>query len=142
MFFLFKALHLIAMVAWFAGLFYMFRLFVYHVENSDKPDATRMLKTMERKLYYYITYPAMVATFVFGSFLLMATKYNMSQMWFIIKFMLLVGLVIYHHFIGYTLKRFKKDELFLSSKQCRFLNEVPTLFLIGIIFIAVYRTTF
>ena len=140
MYFLFKSLHLIAMVAWFAGLFYMFRLFVYHVENIGKPDAVNMLKTMERKLYYYITTPAMAATVLFGTSLLVTTSYNMGQKWFMIKFIMLIGLISYHFFIGYTLKRFKNDDIFLTSKQCRLLNEVPTLFLVGIIFVAVYRT--
>jgi len=128
------------MVTWFAGLFYMFRLFVYHVENADKKDVTDVLKTMEHKLYYYITTPSMVAIVIFGSGLLMVTSYNMTQTWFAIKFVMILALIGYHFYIGHTLKRFKKDDLFLSSKQCRMLNEFPTLFLIGIIAVAVCRT--
>lgn len=141
MYFLFKALHLIAMVTWFAGLFYMFRLFVYHTENKEKTDVTDVLKVMERKLYYYITTPGMVATVIFGLILLMATSYNMSQKWFMLKFAQILCLIAYHFYVGYTLKRFQKDDVFLTSKQCRIRNEVPTLFLIGIIFVAVYRSS-
>ncbi|MBD64970.1 MAG: TIGR00701 family protein [Halobacteriovoraceae bacterium] len=139
-YFIFKALHLIAMVAWFAGLFYMFRLFVYHVENKAKPDATLMLKTMERKLYYYITMPAMIATVAFGLTTLAFTPHNMLMPWMHIKLTLLVLLIGYHFYIGYTFKRFNKDDIFLTSKQCRLLNEVPTLFLISIIGVAVFRS--
>ena len=140
-YFWFKALHLIAMVVWFAGLFYMFRLFVYHVENKDKPDATNMLKTMERKLFYYITTPGMIATLIFGFGLLLNSKHNIKLPWMHIKLSLIFLMVIYHLFIVITLNRFKQDEIFLSSKQCRFLNEVPTLFLLGIVFIAVFRNS-
>lgn len=139
-YFWYKALHLISMVAWFAGLFYMFRLFVYHVENKEKPDATSMLKTMERKLYYYITTPSMLATVAFGTLLLGHTPHNLKLPWMHIKLTLILLLIGYHLFIGYSLKRFKKDDIFLSSKQCRILNELPTLFLIGVIFVAVFKT--
>lgn len=140
MYFFFKSLHLIAMVTWFAGLFYMFRLFVYHVENKDKKDAVDVFKVMEHKLFFYITTPGMAATWLFGSMLLMSASYNMTQNWFAWKFFMLICLTSYHVYIGYTLKRFKKDDIFLTSKQCRILNEVPTIFLIGIICVAVYRS--
>lgn len=137
---LYKSIHLISMVTWFAGLFYMFRLFVYHVENAQKKDSVEMLKVMEHKLYYYITFPAMVSTVIFGSLLLSVTTYNLAMTWFHIKATLLIGLILYHFYIGKTLKRFKSDDLFLTSKQCRMLNEFPTLFLISIICVAVYRS--
>ncbi len=136
-----KALHLISMVAWFAGLFYMFRLFVYHVENANSPDSVKMLKIMEHKLYNYITTPAMVSTIFFGILLTYQVPDFIGQFWFQLKLMLLIVLVIYHFYISYTLKRFKRDDLFLSSKQCRMLNEAPTLLLVGIILCAVYKYT-
>lgn len=139
MYFLFKALHLIGMVVWFAGLFYMFRLFVYHRENFDKPDSVKMLKVMEYKLYYYITWPGMVGTVIFGSFLFINSTNEFSDLWIILKFSLIGVLISYHLYIGYTRKRFHKDDMFLTSKQCRIWNEAPTLLLVSIIFIAVYR---
>ncbi|MCB0348160.1 MAG: CopD family protein [Bdellovibrionales bacterium] len=135
----FKALHLIAMVAWFAGLFYMFRLFVYHVESKDKPDVVATLKVMSHKLFYYITTPAMFATFILGFCLLMQVPQHMKAKWFLFKFLFLMGLIIYHYFIGITLAKFKNDELFLTSKQCRIINEIPVLFLVVIILLAVFK---
>jgi putative membrane protein len=130
----FKSLHFIALVAWFAGLFYMFRLFVYHTENGDKFEVTQVLKVMERRLYKIITVPAMVATFVFGFGTAFAVPGTMGQPWFHVKLLMVLLLAGYTGFIGYTRKRYERDDLFLSSKQCRLLNEVPTLLLVLIVF--------
>ncbi len=132
-----KALHLIAMVAWFAGLFYMFRLFVYHVENRDKPEVTAVLKVMERKLYTIITRPAMIATFAFGLAMAALNPALFEFGWFYLKLVLVLGLAGYTGFIGKTRQRFEVDDLFLTGKQCRIWNEVPTLFLVVIIFLMV-----
>lgn len=134
-----KALHLISMVAWFAGLFYIFRLFVYHVENKDRPDAVEMLKVMEHKLYYYITFPAMLATLIFGISLLTTTQHNLVSSWIYWKLFMVAGLVGYNFYSGKILKELKKDRYPLTSKQCRMINEIPTIFLIGIVFVAVFR---
>ena len=134
-----KALHLISMVAWFAGLFYMFRLFVYHCIHRGNTHTSGVLKTMAYRLYYYITWPAMAATLVLGIGTAVTAPGVMQMGWFHAKLALLVLLFGYHFFIGYTLKRFAADDLFLSEKQCRLLNEVPTLLLIGIVFLAVLK---
>ena len=139
MYFTFKALHLIAMVTWFAGLFYMFRLFVYHTENKDDASCVKMLKTMERKLYKIITVPGMVATFVFGFSMLALQPALFKQPWLHIKLTMLLMLGGYTGFVGKTRRRFENDDVYLTSKQCRLLNEVPTLFLVGIVFVAVFR---
>lgn len=136
---LFKALHLISMVAWFAGLFYMFRLFVYQVENKDQKETQKVLRTMARKLYNYITVPAMIATFTFGILLLLQVPHYMYQKWFLLKFSCLILLAIYHKFIGSTRIRFAKGDYFLTSKQCRIWNEAPTILLIAIVLLAVYK---
>jgi len=130
----FKALHFVALVAWFAGLFYMFRLFVYHTENRDKVQVTDLLKVMERRLYKIITVPAMVATFVFGFGTALALKGTLAQGWFHVKLLLVLLLAGYTGFIGYTRKRCARDDLFLTSRQCRLLNELPTLLLVAIVF--------
>lgn len=134
-----KALHLIAMVAWFAGLFYMFRLFVYHAENHKSPQVTALLKVMARRLYYFITFPAMGATLIFGITLLVLQPEVMRFGWIHAKLTLLVLLVGYHHYIGFVRKRFARDQIILSARACRILNEVPTIFLIAIILLAVLR---
>lgn len=139
MYLLFKALHLIAMVTWFAGLFYMFRLFVYIVENKEKAETKDLLKLMAHRLYFYITYPAGVATLIFGLSLLSQTPETVRAPWFVAKVLLLLGLIGYHLFIGYTLKQFKGDNYYLNSRQCRMLNEVPIVFLVSIVFLAVYK---
>ncbi len=133
------ALHLIAMVAWFAGLFYMFRLFVYHVENRDKPETAAVLKTMAARLYRMIVTPAMLATWVFGLAMLAWTPAYLSQPWLIAKLVLVLGLSGYHGYIGAVRRRFAADDLFLTSRQCRIRNEIPLLFLIAIVLLAVLR---
>ncbi|UCE87078.1 MAG: protoporphyrinogen oxidase HemJ [Deltaproteobacteria bacterium] len=134
-----KALHLIAMVAWFAGLFYMFRLFVYHTENASNPEMSAVLKVMAERLYRIITTPAMVATFLFGCIMLLVNPAYLGEPWMLAKLVLLVGLASYHGYIGYVRRRFAADDVFLSSRQCRMRNEVPTLFLIAIVLLAVLR---
>ncbi len=137
MYFTIKALHLIFMVAWFAGLFYAFRLFVYHAENKDKPDCVAMLKVMEGRLYKVIIVPGMVLTWVFGIWMLVINSAFLSLPWMHIKLTLVFLLSGYTGFVGTTRRRFARDDVFLSSKQCRIINEVPTIFLILIIFLAV-----
>ena len=137
-----KAFHIISMVAWFAGLFYMFRLFVYHTENKDKPEVTAVLTVMARKLYRYITTPAMVATLVFGLILFHLNPALLKLGWMHIKITLLVGLLGYHHYVGRVRKRFEAGDVYLTSKQCRIRNEYPTLFLISIVILVVVRPVF
>lgn len=139
LYFLFKALHLIAMVAWFAGLFYIFRLFAYHAENADKPEVTAVFKVMAGRLYKIIIVPGMLATFVFGFAMIALNSGLMKQPWLHVKLTLVILLAGYTGFCGKTRRKFAADELTLSSKACRYLNEVPTFFLIAIILIAVFR---
>lgn len=140
MYFTFKALHLIGMVCWFAGLFYMFRLFVYWTENRDDGRTGTLLGTMSRRLYYYITWPSLAVTAVFGLSMLAVNPFHLKFGWMHVKLVLVFGLIGYHLFIGYTLKRFARGDFFLNSKQCRMINEAPVLFLIPIVFLAVYKS--
>lgn len=135
----FKTLHLIGIVTWFAGLFYIFRLYVYHVENQDKPEVVKVLEVMERRLYYAITWPAMVFTSVFGLLLLWQQPELLRAGWMHGKLFMLVILFFYHFFSGYTRKRFFKKDFFLTSRQCRFINEVPTLVLVIVIPLAILK---
>ncbi len=141
MFLYLKAAHLIAMVAWFAGLFYMFRLLVYHAENRDSPEITTLLKTMERRLLRGIMTPAMVATLVFGISMLAAQPSYLQLAWLRLKLPLVAGLVGYHMYVARARRRFEQDDVFLTPTQCRIRNELPLLFLVPIVLLAVLRPT-
>ena len=137
---LLKSLHLIFMVTWFAGLFYLPRLFVYHTMSSDETGIERF-KIMERKLYFGIMTPGAVLTLVFGVWL---TAYNgwagyAGQAWFQAKLVLLLLLAGYHVHCGKLLKDFKHDRNRHSHVWYRWYNEIPVIFLIAIILLAVYK---
>ena len=135
-----RALHIIAMVAWFAGLFYIFRLFVYHVEQRDKPEVVAVLQVMERRLYRAICWPAMIATFVFGLWLLLLNPHGYLQAaWFQIKLVGVVGIVAYHLYSGKVRRDLAANTCQLTSRQCRFINEFPTLMLILVVIMAVVK---
>lgn len=134
-----KAFHLIAMVAWFAGLFYLPRLFVYHSEAHDTISIERF-KVMERKLYFYIMVPSMLLTVIFGLWLLTETwTLYKTAGWMHTKLLLIILLLIYHHVCGYYVKQFAKNNNRHSSRFYRIFNEIPALFLISIIILAVVR---
>lgn len=135
-----RALHIISVVAWFAGLFYIFRLYVYHVENRDDPSVVKVLEVMERRLYRAICWPAMVATTVFGV-LLWSTNFSgyLQVGWFHVKLTALLFLFGYHFYSGKVRKDFAAGRYTLTSKQCRMINEVPTLLLLVIVIMAVVK---
>ena len=134
----FKALHLIAMVCWFAVLFYLPRLFVYHASAEDKPSQERF-KVMERKLYRGIGTPSMIATLVFGIAMLVANPSWLQQGWIHAKLTLVVILVGYHVACGYFLRQFANDNNQRNHVFFRFFNEAPVLVLIAITFLAVLK---
>ncbi len=135
-----KAMHLIFMVTWFAGLFYLPRLFVYHAMSDDAISDQRF-KVMERKLYYGITTPGMVLTFVFGLWMLQDYAWAMyaSAGWLHLKLGLLLVLVIYHLYCGKCLQDFKHNRNQRSHVYYRWFNEIPVLFLVAIVFLAVLK---
>lgn len=139
-----KAVHIIAMVAWFAGLFYLVRLFIYHAEAREGPaDAQRILfpqyELMERRLYYIITYPAMVLTVVTAAALLVIQPAWLQQWWMWPK--LAVGglLIGYHYWCEVTMKRMAAGQYRFTSQQLRWANEGPTLLLIVGVALAVLK---
>ena len=137
---LFKSLHLIAVISWMAGLLYLPRIFVYHVENSEKKEATSIFETMERRLYFYIMRPAMIATWLFGVILIYINGLDIfSQLWMNIKLALVIFLTIYHEYLGICLKSLKLRTNTKTSKFFRIINEVPAIILILIIFIVVFK---
>jgi len=135
----FKALHLIFMVAWFAGLLYIFRLFVYHVKFKDQKNMTEAYTLMEKKLLYMIMHPAMTLTLVFGIGMLTLNPSLLKQGWIHAKLFCVALLIGYQVFAGITHKKFKRENYFLSEKACRIINEVPTLLLIAIVFLAIFK---
>ena len=137
---LFKSLHLIAVISWMAGLLYLPRIFVYHVENLEKKETTEIFETMERKLYFYIMRPAMIATWFFGIILFYINGLDvLSQLWMHIKLGLVILLTIYHEYLGACLKSLKLKNNTKTSKFFRIINEVPTILLIFIIFIVIFK---
>jgi putative membrane protein len=135
-----KALHLIFMVTWFAGLFYLPRLYVYHAMSDDKISQDRF-KIMERKLFFGIMTPGLILTLIFGIWMLVDYAWAMfaSQAWLHLKLTLLIGLMVYHYFCYRWLLDFKYDRNQRSHIFYRWMNEVPVLFLFGIILLAVLK---
>ena len=136
----FKSLHLIAVISWMAGLLYLPRIFVYHVENSEKKEITEIFEVMEKRLYFYIMRPAMILSWFFGIILIYISGIDIfSQMWVHIKLGLVILLTIYHEYLGICLKSLKLKTNTKTSKFFRIINEVPTIILIFIIFIVIFK---
>jgi len=135
-----KALHLIFMVTWFAGLFYLPRLFVYHSMSTDQTSIDRF-KIMERKLYFGITSPSGILTLFFGFWTLFSNgwEFYSEALWMHIKLIFVFLLVIYHLYCGKLLSDFKHDRNSHSHVWYRWFNEIPVIFLIVIIILAVVR---
>ena len=137
---LFKSLHLIAVISWMAGLLYLPRIFVYHVENINDQNSTNIFKTMEKKLYFYIMMPAMILSWIFGLILISIVGFDvLSATWIQLKLIFVVLLTFYHFYLGQCLKNltFKKNNK--TSKFFRIINEIPTILLILIVFIVVFK---
>ncbi len=136
---LFKSLHLIAVISWMAGLLYLPRIFVYHSEN-DNEIITSVFKTMERKLYFYIMTPAMILSWLFGLILIHEIGFGqLASFWLQVKLILVLLLTIYHFYLGFLLNKFKYNKNKKTSKFYRYINEIPTLMLILIIFIVIFK---
>ena len=135
----FKSLHLIAVISWMAGLLYLPRIFVYHSEaqhNSQK----EIFKVMERRLYNYIMMPAMILTWFFGLILISQIGFEtIGTKWLQIKLILVILLSVYHFYLGSLLLSFNKNNNTKSSKFYRWLNEFPTLLLIIIVFVVIFK---
>ena len=137
---LFKSLHLIAVISWMAGLLYLPRIFVYHVENLKDKNTSSIFKTMERKLYFYIMTPAMILTWVFGLILISSLGPEvLSTIWIKLKLLLVISLTLYHFYLSKFLSDFNLGQNTKSSKFFRIINEVPTILLILIVFIVIFK---
>ena len=137
---LFKSLHLISVISWMAGLLYLPRIFVYHAENSSEKKTSEIFKTMERKLFFYIMTPAMILSWIFGVILIHSIGFQqIGQTWMILKLIFVTILTLYHFYLGRILAQFKIDQNVHSHKFYRFINEIPTLLLILIVFVVVFK---
>lgn len=134
-----KALHLISMVAWFAGLFYLPRLFVYHMTVPAGGEASETFKTMEQKLLKIIMTPAMVATWIFGLTMIALNTSLLSDGWLHAKLLLLIGLSGFHGFLSASRRKFEADARPRTEKFWRLMNEAPTIGLVLIIFLAILK---
>lgn len=139
-----KALHIIFVITWFAGLFYIVRLFIYHAEAEEKPEPEKSIlqtqyKLMEKRLWYIITWPSMIITTCLGTYLMIAGgHYQMG--WMHVK-LVFIGLLILYHFGCHSIfLQVKNDEVKFSSMKLRIWNEVSTLLLFAIVFVAVLKS--
>tara|TARA_B110001452_G_scaffold264732_1_gene268219 strand:+ start:662 stop:1093 length:432 start_codon:yes stop_codon:yes gene_type:complete len=136
---LFKSLHLIAVISWMAGLLYLPRIFVYHSETNDSSQKT-IFKTMERKLYNYIMMPAMLISWLLGILLLAIIGFSaFSELWLQVKIFAVIILTYYHFTLGKYLNDFATDNNQKTSKFFRIYNEIPTIILIIVVFVVIFK---
>ena len=139
-YFLFKSLHLISVISWMAGLLYLPRIFVYHAENTSEAKVSEIFKVMERKLFFYIMTPAMTLSWLFGLLLIHSIGFQqLGQIWMILKLIFVVILTIYHFYLGSILSQFKLNNNSHSHRFYRYINEIPTILLILIIFVVIFK---
>jgi putative membrane protein len=140
----FKAFHLIGVVVWFAGLFYLVRLFVYHAEASQEPEpAQTILKNqyqiMEKRLYHIITTPGMVVTVAMAIGLLITEPELLRDRWLHIKLAFVAALIVYHFYCGRIMRQLAAGQCNWSGQHFRALNEAPTVLLVAIVLLAVFK---
>ena len=137
---LFKSLHLISVISWMAGLLYLPRIFVYHAENNSEAKTSEIFKIMEKKLYFYIMTPAMVLSWIFGLLLIHSLGFQqLGQTWMILKIIFILIITLYHFYLGKVLYQFKIDQNNKSHKFYRYINEIPTILLILIVFVVIFK---
>jgi len=135
-----KSLHLIAVISWMAGLLYLPRIFVYHVENFEKQEVTSIFEIMEKRLYNYIMRPAMLFSWIFGIALIYFNGVGvLTSLWMQIKLVLVIILSGYHEYLGKCMINLRNRTNSKTGKFYRYLNEVPTILLIFIVFIVIIK---
>ena len=139
-YFLFKSLHLISVISWMAGLLYLPRIFVYHSQNVDEIKSSEIFKVMERKLYFYIMTPAMSLSWLFGLLLIHSVGFEqLGQTWMVLKIIFVLLLTLYHFYLGKILNQFNINQNKRSHKFYRYINEIPTILLILIVFVVIFK---
>ena len=137
---LFKSLHLISVISWMAGLLYLPRIFVYHAQNNSEPIISEVFKVMEKKLFFYIMNPAMILSWLFGLLLIHEIGFEqLGQTWMVLKLVFVILLTTYHLYLGSILNQFKLNLNQHSHKFFRYINEIPTILLILIIFVVIFK---
>ena len=142
MYFYIKALHIIFVVTWFSGLFYIVRLFVYSAEANKKPEPERSIllkqfSIMQKRLWYGITWPSAILTLIFGTWI--GLIYGSLPTWLLIKLFFVAGLFVYHIFLHFIFLQQQKENFRWTSQQLRIWNEVATIFLVSIVMLAVVK---
>lgn len=132
------ALHVIAVISWMAGILYLFRLFVYHAQETEEVVKSRF-KVMERKLYRIITFPAMWVSLVLGTVMVGLQPYLLETHWFKMKVILVISLMGVTLWAGQILNHLSDGSCKIRSKTFRFLNEIPTLLMIGIVLLVILK---
>ncbi|MGM3308215.1 protoporphyrinogen oxidase HemJ [Anabaena sp. WFMT] len=140
----FKAFHIIGFVVWFAGLFYLVRLFIYHVEANQEPEPAKTIlknqyQIMEKRLYHIITVPGMIVTVAMAIGILSTNPDLLKETWLHFKLGFVGILLVYHHYCGRLMKQLAADECKWSGQQLRALNEAPTLLLVVIVMLAIFK---
>ena len=137
---LFKALHLISVISWMAGLLYLPRIFVYHAQNNSEPTITEVFKVMEKKLFFYIMTPAMFLSWLFGLLLIHSLGFTVFlELWMQIKAIAVIILTYYHFSLGKFLNDFALNDNQKTPKFFRIYNEIPTIILIVVIFLVIFK---
>ena len=140
---IFKSIHLIAVISWMAGLLYLPRIFVYHseaVRDNKSEDLMSIFKVMERRLFMYIMNPAMILSWIFGVLLIHTIGLdNFGFLWLQLKLVFVIILTIYHFFLFQCLRKFDENNNSFSPKFYRIINEIPTILLIGVILVVVFK---
>lgn len=139
-----KALHIIFVVTWFAGLFYIVRLFIYHVEANEKPEPEKSIlqkqyQLMEKRLWYIITWPSAIITSIFAFWMLFKNPAYLQLPWMHVKLSFVLGLYMYHGFCDYIFRQLQNNIIKYTSTQLRILNEVSTVILIAVVFLVVVK---
>ena len=140
---LFKSIHLMVVISWMAGLLYLPRIFVYHsvaVANNKSEDLMSTFKIMERRLFVYIMNPAMIVSWIFGVLLIHTIGIdNFGSLWLQLKLLFVIILTIYHFFLFQCLRKFAENNNSYSPEFYRIINEIPTVLLIGVILVVVFK---
>ena len=135
-----KSLHLIAVISWMAGLLYLPRIFVYHIENYEKKETTEIFEIMEKRLYNYIMRPAMLFSWIFGIILIYLNGLDvLINLWMQIKLALVIILSVYHEYLGKCILSLKNRTNTKTAKFFRYINEAPTILLILIVFVVIIK---
>jgi putative membrane protein len=140
-----KSIHIIFVVSWMAGLFYIVRLFIYHVEANDRVESERItlqrqFEIMQHKLWYIITTPAMVISFLAGIAMIWVNPALLSMNWMLVKLVFVLGLLIYHFLCQNIMNKLKQGVFTWSSTQLRLWNELATIFLVAIVFTVILKS--